>query len=122
MTTAEYEARRAAWWDAKHAENIRRASGTARRQYAEQQEQARVANYRIAWSQDEGGYFAQWRDGDRGWITVGKAHRVYAEATLDAKLNAGQCGTECRLYPLIANLTVGRREYDVDLTKPFPGY
>lgn len=100
----------------------RPGAGEARRQYLVQQEQARVANYRLAWSQDLGGYFAQWRDGEK-WLTIAPVRTCTAEASLDAKLNAGQCGTECRLHPQIANLTEGRAEYgDVDLTKPYPGW
>ena len=114
------EAERFDRWQASNLQGP--AFANARRYYAEQQEAARTANYRIAWSQDAGGYFAQWRNGEREWITVGPARRGHAEACLDAKLNAGVAGTGCRLHPLIANLTAGRREYDVDLDKPYPGY
>jgi hypothetical protein len=94
--------------------------------YREQQRAAERANYRIAWSQDRGGYFGQFKSsgaaGDR-WCDCypGLARAGYTDAVLDCKLLAARAGEACRLHPLIANLTEGRREYEVDLTKPFPG-
>jgi len=89
--------------------------------YREQQEQARVATHRVAWSADArpgGGYFAQILVGDR-WVTCypGRPAGSHADATLDCKLHARESGMgSCRLYPLIANLTPGRAEYD----RPMP--
>lgn len=123
MTTEEYEAQKSAWWDVKTADNVRRAGEGQRRYYAQQQEAARVANYRLAWSQDRGGYFAQWRGESGQWYDVGPVRASTADASLDAKLNANQCGQGVRMHPQIANLTEGRSEYgDVDLNKPFPGW
>lgn len=112
-------------WYANHYRYVfrnRPGAASAWGHYQVEQEKARVANYRLAWSQDLGGYFAQWRDGDK-WHTVAAVRTSTAEASLDAKLNASVAGLECRLHPQIANLTEGRAEYgDVDLTKPYPGW
>jgi hypothetical protein len=93
-----------------------------RQHYATQQQAAQVANYRIAWSQDRGGYFAQSKSEHNGWEDVGKVHNNEVDARLDAKLDAPLRGTTARLYPQIANLTEGRSEYSLDFSRPFPGW
>ncbi len=90
--------------------------------YKAKQQQALRANYRICWSQELGGYFAQFLDSNKAWCNVDKAKRHDSEARLDAILHARQVGVVVYFYPLIANLTEGRREYDIDLSKPYPNY
>jgi hypothetical protein len=77
-------------WYERHYRTSYQRNGNERRHYLQQQEQARTANYRIAWKQGEG-YLAQWKDGN-GWLTVAPARHGHAAAILDAKLNAAQAG------------------------------
>jgi len=66
----------------------------------------RDANYRVAWSQDDG-YFAQGKCGEDEWVTLtGNRYSSHVAAVVDAKLYAGNVvGEACRLHPDIANLT-----------------
>ncbi len=95
------------------------AAVSEQRHYRVQQEQARVANYRIAWKQGEG-YIGQEKIGDK-WESVAPFRTSHAEACLDTSLHANMVGFTRRLYPTIANLTEGRSEYTTDFTLPFPG-
>lgn len=89
------------------------------RHWREQQEQARVATHRAAWSQDRGGYFAQVLVGET-WENCSARVGSHADAVVDAKLDARAAGRVARMHPLIANLTPGRPEYGHDLSSPTP--
>lgn len=100
------------WWEYKTSpasppatEQQKREAHAYRRELVEL---AKRANYRVAWSQDRGGYFAQARVGQSDeWVNINDRVTGHAGATLDCRLYAGNVvGEECRLHPEIANLTV----------------
>lgn len=68
---------------------------------------AQRANYRVAWSQDRGGYFSQGKVGEDEWVDLtGRVYTLHVDAVVDAQLYAVNIvGERCHLHPDIANLT-----------------